>query len=156
MLIDRLLRQALLIVALGAGVGLAANQLSPRGIPLIAPPETKPSKADFIPLEEALMLWRRGDVLFLDARAPEDYASGHIGAAVNLPAMEFEQRFPHWAPLLAPNGPLVIYCDGTECDLSRRLLQELQARGFTNGRILSNGWTVWRQAGLPTATGEDR
>jgi rhodanese-related sulfurtransferase len=145
--------KALVIVLLGAGLGLAGNQLSPRGLPLIAPRNTAPAAGDFIPLDQAKHLWQRGDVPFLDARAQEDYAAGHIGNALSLPANSFEQQFGEVAPLLARDSEIVIYCDGEECELSHRLAGRLRQAGYANLHILRNGWTAWRQASLPTASG---
>jgi rhodanese-related sulfurtransferase len=147
------LLQALGIVLFGIGAGLAGNQLSPRGLPLITPPRQTHKADAFIPLDEAKQLWRLGVALFLDAREPEDYAAGHIGNALNLPAQSFAQHFGEIAPMLTRESPLVLYCDGNECDLSHRLSGILRQQGYTNWHILSNGWTAWRQAGLPTTLG---
>ncbi len=147
------LPQALCIVLLGIVAGFAGNQISPRGLPLIAPPR-QARKADiFITLDQAMQLWRGGAALFLDAREPADYAAGHIGNALNLPALSFSEHFGEVSPLLTPNSELVLYCDGEECDLSHRLAESLRQMGCTNSHILSNGWTSWRRAGLPATSG---
>ncbi|MCI0534835.1 MAG: rhodanese-like domain-containing protein [Verrucomicrobiales bacterium] len=143
--------RALVIVGVGLMLGLLGNAVSPRGIPLITPPK-KP--AEFIALEKAKELWDSGAVIFLDAREPADYAVGHIGNALNLPALAFEKHFGEVAPLLTPESPVVVYCDGKECELSHRLSDSLRQLGFTNIHMLFNGWTVWREAGLPVEQGE--
>ena len=147
------LAQALVIVLLGAGLGLATNQISPRGLPLITPPKPAPVADEFIPLDRAKQLWYGSAALFLDAREPADYAAGHIGNALNLPAQSFAQHFGDIAPLLTPNSELVLYCDSAECELSHRLRDSLRQLGYTNTHLLSNGWTAWRQAGLPVSPG---
>ena len=129
------------------GLGLLGNAISPRGLPLRTPP---PIAARTISLEEAVEVWNNGIAIFLDAREPQDYAAGHIGNAFNLPALSFEAHFGKVAPLLTPTSRIVVYCDGTQCDLSHRVIERLQQMGFTNVQILTNGWSVWRQAGLPT------
>lgn len=149
----QILSQALLLILLGTGLGLAVNQVSPRGLPLIAPPKAAPVPSEFIALEQAKLLWQGGEALFLDAREPADYAAGHIGNALNLPAQSFAQHFGNVAPLLTPEQTLVLYCDGLECDLSHRLAASLRQQGFTNIHLLHHGWTVWRQAGLPVTLG---
>lgn len=147
------LSQALVIILIGVGLGLVANQISPRGLPLITPPKPAAAAGEFITLERAQQLWHGGAALFLDAREPADYAAGHIGNALNLPAQSFAQYFGEIAPLLASNSELVLYCDGQECELSHQLRASLRETGFTNTHLLFNGWTVWRQAGLPVASG---
>ena len=144
---------ALVIVFLGAVLGLAGNQLSPRGIPLMTPPKKISKAEEFIALDKAKELWGAGVALFIDAREPADYAAGHIGNALNLPALSFERHFGAIAPMLTPESQIVLYCDGKECDLSHRLAESLRQQGFTNAHILFNGWTTWRQAGWPTEQG---
>ena len=145
--------RALIVVMLGMGLGLAANQVSPRGLPLITPAERSSTAGEYIPLDQAGQLWRRGAALFLDAREPADFAAGHIGNALNLPAQSFPEHFSDVAPMLTPTSELVLYCDGKECELSHRLASSLHQLGYTNTHLLFNGWTAWRQAGLPTTIG---
>ena len=147
------LPQALGIVLFGIGVGLAGNQISPRGLPLMTPPKPIHRAEDFLALDQAKQLWHSGAALFLDAREPADYAAGHIGNALNLPAQSFAQHFGEIAPMLTPESPVVLYCDGKECDLSHRLAESMREQGYTNLLILSNGWTAWRLAGLPMTPG---
>ena len=149
----RSLLRGLLIVVLGAGLGLVANEISPRGIPLIAPAKAAVAPSEFIPLDQARQLWGSGTAVFLDAREPDDYAAGHIGNALNLPAQSFGEHFADVVPLLTPASEMVVYCDGTECELSHRLADLLRQQGYTNSHVLFNGWTAWSQAGFPTATG---
>ncbi len=52
---------------------------------------------------------------------PQDYAAGHIGNAFNLPGLRFEAHFGKVAPFLSPTSRIVVYCDGTQCDLSHRV-----------------------------------
>ena len=150
---SNILQQAALIVLIGAFVGVAGNQTSPRGIPLIAPPKIVSATSEFITLEEAKALWLGGASVFLDAREPVDFLAGHIGNAFNLPAQSFEQHFGEVAPMLSPGSGLVLYCDGRECELSHRLQASLHQLGYKNTHILFNGWSAWREAGLPTAQG---
>lgn len=151
--IKQLLPRLLGILLLGIVAGLAANQLSPRGLPLITPPRKDVSPSEYITIEQAKVFWDSGTVLFLDAREPADYEAGHIGNAQNLPAQSFHQGFGGLAPMLSPESPLVLYCDGLECELSHHLRESLHQAGYTNTYLLFNGMTVWRQAGYPIAKG---
>ncbi|MEI6085378.1 MAG: rhodanese-like domain-containing protein [Verrucomicrobiota bacterium] len=148
----RTLQRALVVTIAGAVLGLAANAVSPRRIPYIAPPVVN-VPSDFIPFDEAQALWRSGEAIFLDARAPADYAAGHIGNAFNVPAENFDAHYSPVAGMLTPASRIVTYCDGLECDLSHHLTDRLRQLGYTNVHILKNGWTVWRNAGLATSTG---
>jgi rhodanese-related sulfurtransferase len=148
------LRRALVIVLTGAVLGLAANAVSPRGIPYITPPKAKLQPQDVVPLKEAQELWSGGASIFLDARTPADYAAGHIANAFSLPVEEFDQYYSRVAAVLTPEANIVVYCDGQECDLSHNLAQKLRELGYSHAHILVNGWTAWHTAGLPTHTGD--
>ena len=145
--------QAFLIVVIGAALGLLANSVSPRRIPLITPPKPPPPPEGMLTVEQAHSLWSTGTAFFLDARAAADYEAGHIAQAFNLPLESFAEHFPRLAALLTPHTPLVVYCDGVECELSQRLAEQLRQLGYQNIRLLENGWTLWRKAGLPTEQG---
>lgn len=146
------MQRVLLIVLLGAGLGLLNNALSPKGVPLITPPKKAPNPDEFIALEKARELWDSGG-FFLDARSPEDFEAGHIANALNLPVEAFDEHFVKLAPMLPPDAPVIIYCDGEDCELSHRLAARLKESGFTDVHMLFNGWTVWRKAGFPAETG---
>lgn len=148
------LRQALVIVVVGAVLGVAANALSPRRIPLLTPPKTAPKAQDTVPLEEAKALWGSGTAFFLDAREPTDYRAGHIAGALSLPIEEFDDHYPQIQPMLTPDTTIVAYCDGKDCDLSHRLMDQLRELGYHHVRLLVNGWTTWHTAGLLTHTGD--
>ena len=149
----RTFQRALLIACAGAALGLAANTVLPHRIPIVAAPKAALQSGDFVALDEAKQLWQGGATFFLDARAPADYAAGHIAGAYNLPAEDFDARYPQIAPLLTPETTIVTYCDGLQCDLSHHLTDRLRQLHYENVRVLQNGWTVWRAAGLTTRTG---
>src|SRR5882724_11543254 len=150
----RTLQPALLIVVAGAVVGLAANAVSPKRIPYITPPKAPPHTQDTVTLKEAQELWASGSAFFLDARATSDYTAGHIAGALSLPVEEFDDHYSQVAGMLTPDSAIVVYCDGVECDLSHRLMARLRDSGYHNVRLIVNGWTTWRTAGLATHTGD--
>ncbi len=147
-------QRALAIVLAGAALGLGVNAVSPRGIPLLTPPKEPPKAEDTVALSDAEDLWKGGTAFFLDARSPADYAAGHIAGALNLPVEDFEDHFPQIAPMLTPETTIIAYCDGQECDLSRRLVAKLRDLGYHNVRHLVNGWTAWHTADQMTHTGD--
>lgn len=144
------------IVLIGVGAGLAGNQLSSRGLPFKTPPKPAASAETYLALGKAEEWWNSGGAFFLDAREPADFAAGHIGNALNLPAQSFVQHFGAVVPMLTPQTVLVLYCDGTECELSHRLRESLHQLGYTNTHLLFNGWTAWRSAGLPITVNKPR
>ncbi len=94
--------------------------------------------------EQVLKLLQDPQVLFVDARPPEEYEAGHIDNAVNIYALEFEDHIPQileWDP----DQLIIVYCGGGTCELSHDLAQDLKNFGFTRVFVYSGGWQEWSQ-----------
>ena len=98
--------------------------------------------------DELLQQLRAGTVTILDVRPPDEFALGHLPAAVNIPLRELEARLAE----LDPAQEIVAYCRGPYCVLSYEAVAWLRERGF-KVRRLEDGLPEWRAAGLPTETG---
>ncbi len=144
------------ILLLAVAVGLAVNQLRPGGLPLAA--DWSPAAQLMldnggsleISLEEAETLFFARAALFLDARSPDLFGEGHIEGAHNLPWEEFGRYLPKVMAGVSPDRPIITYCDGEGCGLSKELATALLGQGYNNVRVLANGWTLWLENGLPT------
>lgn len=98
--------------------------------------------------DELLARMRDGLVTVLDVRPEDEYATGHLPGAVNVPLGELEQRLSN----LDPEQEFVAYCRGPWCVLSFEAVAALRARGF-NVRRLEDGLPEWRAAGLAVERG---
>jgi ArsR family transcriptional regulator len=98
--------------------------------------------------DELLQQLQAGTVTILDVRPPDEFALGHLPAAVNIPLRELEARLAE----LDPAQEIVAYCRGPYCVLSYEAVAWLRERGF-KVRRLEDGLPEWRAAGLPTETG---
>jgi rhodanese-related sulfurtransferase len=150
----RTLLQGGAILLFGSGLGLGINAVSLQGIPLRPAGVQADAAGVSLTVKEAYARWLQGTALFLDARAPADFDVGHIAGALNLPARSFAEHISVIAPLLTPASPMIVYCDGLECDLSHRVAGELRHLGYTNLYWVVNGWTEWKRAGFPKASTE--
>ena len=108
-----------------------------------------PGKSLVITLEDARDAHNENRALFIDARSPEEFGSGHLRGAINLTWLDFDTRGSTLLKDVPKDKLIVTYCDGENCDLSKELAQMLIGAGFTNVHVLVNGWTVWKVAGLP-------
>lgn len=97
--------------------------------------------------EELLARMREGLVTVLDVRPPDEFATGHLPGAVNVPLGELERRLAD----IDPEHDIVAYCRGPWCVLSFEAVAALRARGF-KVRRLEDGWPEWKAAGLPVET----
>lgn len=157
--LKRALWQMPLLVITACVIGIAVNNLRPDGLALVGDWSEQARFADaageslVIGLDEAAGLFRRQAALFVDARPQSQYAEGHIQGALSLPWQEADRYFMELAEQLEGVEMIVTYCDGESCDLSHELALFLKEMGLENVHVLVNGWTVWKQAGLPTDTG---
>jgi rhodanese-related sulfurtransferase len=101
-----------------------------------------------ITLEQAYTLFNKG-VKFIDSRDEADYISGHIANSVNIPFDDFDN---HKIKLetISKEKPVVIYCGGTECDLSILLGNLLFSQGYKQVYVFFGGWDDWVNANFPT------
>lgn len=78
----------------------------------------------------------------VDVRTPEEFASGHLPDAINIPLQELSGRLGE----IAANEPVVLYCRSG--NRSGQAAQLLAGAGYT--QILDLGGIIaWEAAGLP-------
>ncbi len=84
-------------------------------------------------------------MLLVDVREDNEWAKGHLPAAVHLGRgvieRDIEQRVPD------PATKLVLYCGGGY--RSALVADNLQKMGYTNVESMDGGWRGWTEAGLP-------
>jgi rhodanese-related sulfurtransferase len=85
--------------------------------------------------------------LLVDVREDNEWANGHLPAAVHMGKgiieRDIEQRVPD------PNAKVILYCGGGF--RSALVADNLQKMGYTNVESMDGGWKGWLEAGLPTA-----
>lgn len=97
-----------------------------------------------VPARELLARARQGLVTVLDVRPPDEFASGHVPGAVNIPMDQLGRRLRE-----LPRGKEVVaYCRGPFCLMSYDAVCLLRKRGL-RARRLQDGLPEWRQQGLP-------
>lgn len=96
---------------------------------------------------ELLERARDGLVTVLDVRPADEFASGHVPGALNIPLRDLELRISE----LDPDQEIVAYCRGAYCVMSLEAVAALRARGFRALR-LEDGLPEWKAAGLPIET----
>lgn len=139
-----------------SGIALIGNwpsRVAAGGEPIV-PPSAEDGDPPFITLDDAVAKYQSADVVFIDARDPEDYAYGHIRRAINIP---FDYLDDYWEGVIASlerTGDYVVYCSGSECETSLHLGRFLCDLEFENVTVFYGGWHEWQNNGLPTAVGE--
>ena len=90
-----------------------------------------------------------GSAIFIDARDPEEYKSGHIKDAINIP-YDYYEDYEDVIDVLDDEVVYIIYCSGDECSLSIDLADYLyNDKFFEKILIFEGGWPEWKDAGYP-------
>ncbi len=105
-----------------------------------------------ISLHEAYSAYELESALFFDARSPEEFNSGHIKYAINLPVYAFLDSLAYLENLDF-NKSIITYCDGEDCNASIDLAADLKMMGFSQVNFFFGGWQEWRDAGYPVESG---
>ncbi|HSW56482.1 MAG TPA: rhodanese-like domain-containing protein [Ignavibacteriaceae bacterium] len=100
-----------------------------------------------ITLEQAYTLFNKG-VKFVDSRDEADYLAGHITNSINIPFDDFDNH-KQKLEMLSKEKPMVIYCSGTDCDLSILLGNLLFEQGYKQVYVFFGGWLEWLNANYP-------
>ena len=91
--------------------------------------------------------------VFVDARSAEDYAAGHIAGALSMPFDDVFKK-PELARQLQDQGkPIVTYCDGGDCELSKDLAFSLIDAGHKKVVFFKDGLPGWKSGGGAVHTG---
>ncbi len=97
-----------------------------------------------VPATELLDRVRNDLVTVLDVRPPEEYQSGHVPGAINIPLSELEKHLDE----LDSEQEVVAYCRGPHCVLAFEAVARLREKGI-NARRLQDGFPEWKASGLP-------
>ena len=120
-----------------------------------APVEGVPEIA-WIAQDAARALIEEPTVTFVDARPREEYESGHVAAAINIP-MDLGAIDDRTARLVSGARTVVAYCDArSECESSKRLARLLAEAGHPDVRVLQGGIAEWLSNDYPAEAGPCR
>jgi adenylate cyclase len=87
-------------------------------------------------------------VVFVDARAANDFARGHIPGAVNLNVQTVLSR-ETLAPVAAKDQEVVFFCHGKYCPDSAIASAKAVIWGYTHVYYFAGGYPAWKEAGYP-------
>lgn len=131
---------------------------------LVAPPATPaapvtkaPQHAGAFPekgTDAAIEFHESGAGLFIDARPRAQYLAGRLPFAYSLPFSEFLSGRPAILQQIPTAAPVMIYCDGGDCDASHKVAEMLVRYGYSDISIYIDGYPAWVAAGMPIETGE--
>lgn len=98
-----------------------------------------------IDLELAKILFEE-NILFVDARAKENFYEGHIPGAICHD--DFDFLVEELDDKIDMDDQFVVYCSDSDCGSSEDLSYELQSYGYNNILLFKGGWKEWTEAKL--------
>jgi 3-mercaptopyruvate sulfurtransferase SseA len=156
-----LLARTLVLLTIGAAVGLGTNALRRDGVSLrsYSPPASceGPKSGPAVEVlrpEQAVRLCGDSGVMVADARPPARFAEGHVADAVHLPCAAPGNEASTVVSVLARKHTLIVYGDTTE--EARPVAEDLRRRiGRHDLRVvvLDGGFPAWSKAGLACTSG---
>ncbi len=94
---------------------------------------------------EATLLINRDQAKVVDVREPDEFATGHLPDALNIPLSQLSKRLGELESM--KEFPLLVYC--ASGGRSSRACADLSKHGFDKLHNLNGGVSAWQKAGLP-------
>lgn len=146
---SRIVRESLIILVGVLCVSFIVNFARRGGIPLIADAEAfrVQTNAEFAGIEDAYRLFKEGRAIFIDARAPEVYALGHIEGAINAPPGGPELAGLTW--LADADTYVIAYAAEKSQRQAGVAADKLLEMGCRQVYVLMDGFGAWERLGYP-------
>jgi rhodanese-related sulfurtransferase len=93
----------------------------------------------------AVQLINRERAVIVDVRETDEFASGHVGGARNVPVGELEKRLPE--VVKNKTVPLILVC--SQGSRAKRALDVARKLGYDKAQVLAGGQKAWQEANLP-------
>jgi rhodanese-related sulfurtransferase len=107
--------------------------------------EQAKKNVEMISLADAKAVFEKGEATFLDCRTEDEYKSGHIPGAINIPRGLLEFKIDKKIP--DKNASIIMYCkSGGRACLACESIGKL---GYSNVKNMEGGWKAWLNAGYP-------
>ena len=137
--------QAGMMIVLSVGIGFVF-QSTIRGSAaplLLRSRENSGRTLPLIPLKELHDRISQRLGIIVDARHIEDFQSGHIEGAINIPIDMPEGERRRILASSAPDTPIVVYCQSSGCPYSDAVGALLETDGYRSISIFRGGWVEW-------------
>lgn len=123
--------------------------------------EITDSDIKYVGLPEVESLMRQAErdrnrsvIALIDARAPNDFASGHLPGATNLLLYDVPEVGAK-DPRIAVYGNIVVYGSDAGHAGAKGLTKRMMKVGYEDVRLFAGGLEEWLNAGMPTETGAE-
>jgi rhodanese-related sulfurtransferase len=99
-----------------------------------------------IPTSRAVQLINRESAVLLDVREPNEFSTGHLPDALNIPVGHVHTRIGELAKF--KDKPIIVYCRTGQRSAHAAVM--LRKQGFASVHNLAGGVVAWQNENLPT------
>jgi rhodanese-related sulfurtransferase len=92
---------------------------------------------------QATQLINSRNAVVVDVRTPEEFKTGSLPGARNIPADKMSEKVPD----IKKDKPLIVVC--ASGGRAGKAAAQLRSNGFGEVYVLAGGIAAWREAGLP-------
>ena len=103
--------------------------------------------------EAALRFYESGKGPLLDARPALEYEKGHIPGAQSCPVYDLDSYLPQVLKKIPLDSPILVYCNGADCEDSRFLAESLREAGYRRLYVYLGGYSEWLMEGMKVEKG---
>jgi len=146
---NRIIRESLLLLIGVLAISFIFNFARKDGIPLLADAEAfrVQTNAEFVGIEDVYELFADGRAIFIDARASEIYALGHIEGAINAPPGGPELAGLAW--LADADTYVICYAAEKSQRQAGVAADKIIEMGCEEVFLLMGGFEAWGEQGFP-------
>ncbi len=100
-----------------------------------------------VSLLQATQMINQGKTVLVDVRTPDEFATGHVRGAINIPLKELPKRLGELEKSKSKN--IIVVCQaGLQ---SAKATAHFNQAGFNEVFSLSGGLSAWQSQGMPVA-----
>jgi rhodanese-related sulfurtransferase len=151
--LKKIAAQMAAVLLFSASLAFITNAARDDRLPLIMPfPPTYqcPSyEKPGLPMDvlEALKLFGKPGIVFIDARTREAFQEGHIEGARHIPYSFVEPLSKESLDTLRAYESVIVYCNREDSEASKLMAGELAQAGLKGAAYLEKGFAGWVKAG---------
>ena len=112
---------------------------------MLAWPMVRGAKAGSLTAQGAVQLINRERAVVVDVREPEEFATGHVTGAKNVPLNQLEQKLP--TAVKNKSLPLLLVC--ASGSRAQRAVATAKKLGYEQAQAVAGGLKSWKDANLP-------
>lgn len=109
------------------------------------------AKITELSVDEAEKACPKADII-IDIREPEEYATGHLQGALNIPRGVLEFKIAD-LPQVSSDSDIILYCKTS--GRSALATVSLESMGYHHVRAIDGGYQAWLEAGKPVELPND-